>query len=165
MWRLHDRKGRALLRLGQFSAAQESFSRLLETAWESLSSSFTVSSGPDYDTKEEAKLSLKQIRQAEIALEKLIVMDNNINEFNSKLYTQLSEQLIQISPYFREAQCFKAKALCRAHKWNDAKLYMEESVCLVHKSIQELYAHEAAQYPSPSIGQVIEIIYCFSFIF
>jgi hypothetical protein len=161
MWRLHDRKGRALLKLGLFSPAEESFSRLLETAWESISSSSSAaasasSSCPDEDTREEAKLNLKQIKQAEIALERLAAMDSNMNDFNVKIYHQLADQLIQTSPYFREAQCFKAKSLCHAHKWNDAKLFMEESICLVHKSILELNAHEAAQYPSPTLRQVID---------
>lgn len=74
--------------------------------------------------------------------------------YNQKLfiYTALDqiEELLRICPQMRIAQSLKVGALCNQHRWDDAKRYAEEAVLAAHPSVQALYSHPRAAFPTPS---------------
>jgi len=149
MLRLHGRRGRALLRLGDLYTAEDSFRTMIAAA-------ANPSRKLDEETEESCKLDavngLEQIASARLLLTQ--VSDVKIIS-DAPVGLARVEELLLICPYMRSAQVHKARLLFLLHRWSDAKAFVEEVTLCIHESLQARYVHRAAQLPSPKLSELV----------
>jgi tetratricopeptide (TPR) repeat protein len=152
MVKLHVRRGRALLRLGQFPAAEEAFRRVLAfhardllTPREALSDDLLQETVDVLEgNKNNARLGLKD-------LEKLRELNKNLVLFEGQMKhkeaLRAADDMLKLAPYLRTAQIAKAKGMCELQLYDEAKQYMEDLTAQTHETIQVTFAHPSATLP------------------
>ena len=65
-----------------------------------------------------------------------------------------ADDLLQLSPYSRQAVAAKVQALCRLKKWPTAKAVVEEWLARTHVTILAVGAHPQASWPPPPASQL-----------
>ena len=136
--KVHTRRGRALLKLGRLDDATDAFMHVL--GWQPEYSAAVPADPADDNGKGVARQAMKQVVLAKTLRDRLISSPAS----NAKQTLQTADELLQLCPFMRQAQSFRARAMCQLHQWTEAKSYMEFCVCSVHKSMQKLDAHAAA---------------------
>ena len=150
--KLYARKGRALLRLGHFAAAEEAFNRLMEfSARDLLSQEEAADELLLKEThaaleanKATARLGLNDLSKLRISVQNLVSMEG---QAKYKDALKVCEDILKLSPYYRMAHVSKASALGETQQYVEAKAYMEDLTHSTHRSIQSLFAHSAATFP------------------
>lgn len=142
--RLQGRRGRALLRLGHLSLADDAFTRL-------LASSLSGSKPDDADNAADAQLGSKHVQSARSLLSSLA---DRKTQLDGTLMLSYADELLQFCPQMRLAQAYRARALCLLQRWTEAKAFMERMSCLVHESIQSLHVHRSASLPAPKLSDL-----------
>ena len=156
--KLHCRKGRAYIKLGQISEAEEAYSRVMEFSSTSISSSSMKSTRHQQDIeteieqcKGEAKQGLKQTS----TLKGLLVKLDLANVQNDHLQMlSLSQDILEICPHMKEALVYRVRALNKLTKFNDAKTFAEQTTCSVHTSLVQRFSHPLATFPAPSMSML-----------
>lgn len=162
--KINIRKGRALLKIGQFASSHLSFTDVLDSA--RASTAYAQSMGPlfqlspqfnqqmeqlraDEDsTRVDAKAGIKQVLLAKVIYNRLSLLQSQPDDTQ---FLSTSEELLKICPDFRSAQNMKARALCRQKEWSKAKTYIETCVCPRSIATQKLWAHPSCTIPVASI--------------
>jgi DnaJ family protein C protein 7 len=139
--RLLDRKGRALLKIGKISEAEETFRELMKSCQEV--------EGED-NLKRDAVVGLELATEATLLIDKLSVWSSP----DHRGFLLQCEQLLAICTQFRFAQVFKMIAMCRLCMWEDAKAYAESVISSTHSTIQRIFSSEAA-FGSPPTQQLL----------
>lgn len=137
--RLHVRKGKALLRLGEISGADESLVRILE------------SSSAQEAIKADAKKALKEVNVAGRAIKRLGELEATADYAGLLL---AAEELIEICPMSRLVHAAKATALCRLKRWGEAKDFIDFLLSECHPSVHALSAHPNSTLEVPNAGQL-----------
>ena len=140
--KVHTRRGRALLKLGLLDEAADAFAHVL--GWTQQYDDRDSADPNDDNGKDVARQAMKQVVLAKTLRDRL----RNASASDAKQSLQTAEELLQLCPFMRYAQAHKARAMCQLHQWGDAKQYMEFCVCSVHRSMQKLTAHPAAELSS-----------------
>ena len=157
MIKLHTRRGRALLRLGHFSAADEAFHRVLETPTTSSQggSNGINSSGEDKEleaAKTDARNGLKALAGAKSSMKRLGQLEN-AGDYHGVLMLVTDLQLH--CPAWPQVHVSRCAALCKLKKWDEAKTVVEDFLCVAHASILKLAgAHPAALLPAPDTNSL-----------
>ena len=156
--KLHCRKGRAFIKLGQLGEAEEAYSRVMEFSSTSISSSSVKSSRQQQEIeveieqcKGEAKQGLKQVSSLKGLLVKLDLA--NVQNDHSQMLA-VSQELLEVCPHMKEALVYRVRALNKLTKFNDAKLFAEQSTCAVHSSLAQRFAHPLAAFPTPLVSML-----------
>jgi DnaJ homolog subfamily C member 7 len=134
--KVHTRRGRALLKLGMLNEATDAF--MLVLGWQPEYSAAGVDPVDD-NGKDVARQAMKQVVLAKTLRDRLA----NSAASNAKQTLQTADELLNLCPFMRLAQSYKARAMCQLHQWREAKTYMEFCVCAIHRSMQRLWAHPA----------------------
>ena len=151
MIKLHTRRGRALLRLGHFTAADEAFHRVLEIPTTSSQAGLNDvgSSGEEKEleaAKTDARNGLKALAGARSSMKRLGQLEN-AGDYHGVLMLVTDLQLH--CPACSLVHVSRCAALCKLKKWGEAKTAVEDFLCTAHVSIQKLEAHPAALLPAP----------------
>lgn len=160
MVKLQVRRGRALLRLGHFTPAEESFQKVLQTTLDELLTArekqdaevvFNTQEGLDAN-KSNATLGIRDLAKLREYIKSLIVLEG---QFKYKEALKISEDILKLAPYYRAAHISKASALCETFLYDEAKTYIENLTSQTHSSIQNFFAHPSASFPavSPEVVQ------------
>ena len=167
MAKLHTRRGRALLRLGLFAAADEAFQRVLVTASGGVGGAGGVGTrgvggsgvaggaGEDREVeaaKTDARNGLKALAGARSAMKRLGQLEC-AGDYTGVLVLVADLQLH--CPACSAVHVSRCTALCKLQKWGDAKAAVEEFVCVAHSSVLGGGAHPAAVFPPPPAGQLV----------
>lgn len=143
------RKGRALLKLGNYPAAHAAFSEVLDSPRIHGTNQFSTKS--DGSIKDEADMSradedairtdvkagVKQLLLAKVMFNRLLMLES---QTDFKQFSTTADDLLKLSPELRGAHCFKASALCKQQKWAEAKEFIENCVCSKPVSIQRMHS-------------------------
>lgn len=161
--KVFSRKGRALLKLGDFAAAHLAFAEVLDSPRVHSSSQFdskesqengkAIKNESDMSRAEEdsiradVKAGVKQVLLAKVMFNRLLMLES---QSDPKQFSTTADDLLKLSPELRSAQCFKASALCKMQDWPLAKEFIEACVCDKPVCIQQLHAVEGAILPVAS---------------
>ena len=156
MVKLLVRKGRALLRLGHFNPAEESFSRVLEfnvrdllTAREALDDDLLQNTVDSLENnKSNAKLGLKDLHKLRELTSSLMASEGQMKHRD---VLKAADDLMKLSPCYRIAHLSKAAAMCELLQFDEAKQFVEELTRRTDISTQRLYAHPSARLPCPRL--------------
>lgn len=157
------RKGRALLKLGNYAAAHLAFAEVLDSPRINATNQFSsqprgIQNDGDMSRAEEdairtdVKGGVKQVLLAKVMYNRLIMLET---QSDYKQFGSTADDLLKLSPELRTAHCFKASALCKMQKWAEAKLFIEQCVCEKPESIQRLYSFHGCAVPIASIDRLI----------
>lgn len=135
--KVHTRRGRALLKLGMLNEATDAF--VLVLGWQPPYSDKSIDPTDD-NGRGLARQAMKQVLLAKTLRDRLAGSAAS----NAKQSLQTADELLQLCPFMRQAQAFRARAMCQLHQWNEAKTYMEYCVCAIHTTMQKLSAHPSA---------------------
>lgn len=161
--KIFARKGRALLKLGNFPAAHLAFTEVLDaprvhgstqfkTKTASTITNETEMTRADEDAiRMDAKAGIKQILLAKVMYNRLIMLES---QSDYKQFLTTADDLLKLSPELRSAHCFKASALCKMQKWAEAKEFIESCVCNKPESIQRLYCFPRSTIPVSSVDKL-----------
>ena len=151
--RVLSRKGRALLKLGNYPAAHLAFSEVLDSPRINPKSQFgskdiknetDLSSADEDSIRTDVKAGVKQVLLAKVMFNRLIMLES---QSDHKQFSSTADDLLKLSPELREAQLFKASALCKLQEWSNAKSFIESCVCEKPVCIQKTHSHPAASIP------------------
>ena len=156
MVKLLVRKGRALLRLGHFNPAEESFSRVLEfnvrdllTAREALDDDLLQNTVDSLENnKSNAKLGLKDLHKLRELTSSLMASEGQMKHRD---VLKAADDLMKLSPCYRIAHLSKAAAMCELLQFDEAKQFVEELTRRTDLFTQRLYAHPSARLPCPRL--------------
>jgi tetratricopeptide (TPR) repeat protein len=152
MVKLHSRRGRALLRLGHFAAADEAFHRVLETA---TPGGAAAAHGDDKDldaAKVDARNGLKAVASARASMKRLGQLEAS-SDHQGVLF--LVSELQGHCPACANVHLARATALCKLQKWADSKTAVEEYLTTTHASVLKLEAHTSAVFPAPTADRLV----------
>lgn len=160
MVKLQVRRGRALLRLGHFTPAEESFQKVLKvqvdellTARESEDEELVQNTLESLEAnKSNANLGLRDLAKLREHIKSLIVLEG---QFKYKEALKVCEDILKLAPYYRVAHISKANAQCETYLNDECKAYIETLTSQTHSSIQNFFAHPTASFPtvSPEVVQ------------
>ncbi len=162
--KVHARKGRALLKLGNYPAAHLAFQDVLDSPRLGaglFEAADRAQGGGDGEAGEspamlkaeedaaraDVRAGVKQVLLAKVMYNRLQMLQS---QSDYKQFAATADDLLKVSPEYRSAQHFKVQALCKLHQWKAAKAFAEESVCGKPVAHQRLTAHAAAQFPVAS---------------
>lgn len=161
--KINVRKGRALLKIGQFVSSHLSFTDVLDSARASTTYAQSVGEfvklSPQFNQQMEqlrtdedgaradAKAGIKQVLLAKVIYNRLSLLQAQPDDHQ---FLTTAEELLKICPDFRSAQCLKAKALSRQKEWAKAKVFIEGCVCSRSVSTQRMWAHPSCTTPLAS---------------
>jgi len=156
MVKLLVRKGRALLRLGHFNPAEESFSRVLEfnvrdllTPREALDDDLLQATFDSLENnKSNAKLGLKDLHKLRELTSSLMASEGQMKH---REVLKAADDLLKLSPCYRIAHLSKATAMCELLQFDEAKQFVEELTRRTDSTTQRLYAHPSARIPCPRL--------------
>lgn len=156
MVKLLVRKGRALLRLGHFNPAEESFSRVLEfnvrdllTAREALDDDLLQNTFDSLESnKSNARLGLKDLQKLRELTSSLMASEGQMKH---REVLKAADDLLKLSPCYRIAHLSKAAAMCELLQFDEAKQFVEELTRRTDLTTQRLYAHPSARIPCPRL--------------
>lgn len=148
--KIYCRKGRALIRLGHFSEATESFQIALEKA-----SSPTI--GQNIQQTENKKIFQEAIEHVNIVqtmskLAMTIPMKEALKEYYNVLH--LTDELLRTCTHHRPAQIARAKAMLKLRRYADAKDFIEDITVPLPFSMHKLYAHPVLFSNSSTINSI-----------
>jgi len=152
MVKLHVRRGRALLRLGHFTPAEEAFKQVgqfhvrdLLTPREALDDELLHNTQEILEgNRSNARLGLSDLVKLRENIRTLIVYEGQ-SKFKEAL--KIADDILKLSPYYRAAHISKATALCETLQYDEAKEYIEKLTSNTHASIQTFHAHSSAALP------------------
>lgn len=152
LWKLHIRKGKALLRLGDFSKAADALSRVLEYF---PFPGQTISASEFEAAKNEARTILRNVNSAKQSWHQISVSESK-EDFNAVLTA--STDLLAICPAFRQLQVFHSRAYCKLKMFEDGKNFIESLIFSHHESVlcaqSDAFAGFAETYPLPASGSL-----------
>lgn len=155
------RKGRALLRLGHFTPAKETFSAVLaETERDILRAARTQAMGKkdEADTvrknadyyKSEAKVAMREVDKVGDLVQLLICAEGKLDFTDVR---RTCDKILSVSPGYRVAQFSKCNALCELRNYTEAKQFIETWARNTHRTMQQLYCHQSvalqSKFPRP----------------
>lgn len=159
MVKLQVRRGRALLRLGFLTPAEQAFQSVLTTtvrdllsAREQLDVDLVANTQASLDgNKSNANLGVKDAAKIRESVRVLTVMEGQ-SKFREAL--KACEDILKLSPYYRVAHVSKAAAMCELLQYDECKVFIDELTAQTHSSIQSMYAHPSAVFPSVAMSAV-----------
>jgi tetratricopeptide (TPR) repeat protein len=124
--KLHLRRGKCFLKLGDLKSAREAVTRVLEA--------------PTMDEKDrvDARKVFKSLQSAEGMWMKVCAAED-MKDYTSM--QRIAEDLLSLCPHMRTAQAKNAHAMCKLRQWGEAKIYIEECFLCAHESIKHLHAY------------------------
>jgi tetratricopeptide (TPR) repeat protein len=146
MVKLHTRRGRALLRLGHFPAADEAFQRVLETAPVGETGAGHGEERELEAAKADARSGMKALASARSSMKRLAQLENAL-DYTGVLMLVADLQLH--CPACSLVHVSRCHALCKLQKWGEAKAAVEEFLSTMHASVLRLEAHPSAVHPAP----------------
>lgn len=156
--KLHVRKAKSLMRLGHYTAAEESFSYVVALNAADLMPLYQLqqsqSKGESQQSlieqiglnKQEAQAGMKELNTLRELLRLLIEMEEQLNHEQA---LNTAEEILKRSPFSRVALLSKANALCELMKYEKAKHFLEDTACSAPEAIQNLQKHSAAKKSFP----------------
>jgi len=154
MAKLHVRRGRALLRLGQFDAAEEAFSRVLGlqaldllAPLERTDADLFIAAQEGLEgNKTNARLGVRDLGRLRQSARVLVGAEG---QGKWKEVLRVAEEVLALAPHYRPAQVSKASALGESSP-DDCKAYVEHLVCSTHHSIHALHNPHSDLSPLPA---------------
>lgn len=138
--RMHNRRGRALLKLGLLEEATSSFMFCI-----SLLDS--IRDAETQGMKETISSSLKQIALIRTLL---LRIENLFTDKNYKRIVVTCDEILHVAPYSRQALIHKCRAMSHLHQWNECRALLELHMAKLHPSVARLYAHPMTSFPLPT---------------
>lgn len=129
------RKGRALLKVGRLKDAELAFARVLEACPSEFSNS-----GAD-GAKADAKAGMRSVINASGLMSKLKMLDACLEVSTIEA---VNDELLSLCPAHYPSLVLKAKCMVEAKRYDDARSYIEETMCSTHHSILGDRAHAGA---------------------
>jgi hypothetical protein len=159
MVKLHVRRGRALLRLGFLTPAEEAFKVVLGTEVRDLLTPREMQDAELVDNtqsslegnKSNATLGVKDIAKLRESIRNLTVLEGQ-SRFKEAL--KVSEDVLKLAPYCRIAHISKASAMCELLQYDDCKSWVDEITSQTHVSIQSMHAHPNAVFPAAAPSEL-----------
>ena len=146
--KLHLRQGRALLRLGHLTHANEAYSKACDD-----STDFKGFSSIDIiQIRTDGKNGLKSVLSARSAIRRLGQLESRGDHIGA---LNLLSDLSSTCPCCLLVLTAKCRALCKLERWNEAKEFAEQFACYTHVSILKLAAHPHIVLPGPTQGSLI----------
>ena len=146
--KLYLRRGRALLRLGHLSSANDTYT----TASEIICKNMGISEKEINQVKNDAKNGLKTVIGARSAIRRLGQLESG-GDYQNAL--SLLDDLGNTCPCCVLVLTSKVRTLCRLERWIEAKEVAEDFVCNIHLSILKLASHPLAVLPAPVVDRLI----------
>ena len=152
MVKLFVRRARCQLRLGQFTAAEDTCSHVLKLPLpgkdaNSSSQSRIISADQDVGMAQtDANKCLVDLRAARLLLQR-IAANASIQDWQGLLGA--ADELLDICPQCSAAQAARVTALNRLLRWDEAKEFAEHVTTTAHISVQRLSSHPDASLPAP----------------
>ena len=160
LYRLHVRRGKALLRVGDLLAAEESLTRVLEIDVVALNAAasgqkLSASTVADLETaKTEARSAIKTISGVKASLKQLTLLEAREDH---KGVLRSCEELAALIPGAKVVHAAKSKALVKMQRFQDTKAYIESIICNAAPSTLALHAHPAANTSSRILSSALEM--------